>query len=61
MTLTRKMAVLEGPTLGVEALFQGSGEGGLRSQGVVHRQDGDIQILGPVLQIVVVDGGWMEG
>lgn len=42
MTLTQKMAVLEGPTVGVEALLQGSGKRGLRSQGVIHRQDGDI-------------------
>jgi hypothetical protein len=60
MTLTQKMAVLEGPTVGIEALLQGSGKGGLRCQGVIHRQDGDIQILGPALQIVLGDGGQME-
>ena len=43
--------VLESPAVGIKAFLQGPREGGFRGQGVVHRQDGAAQVLGPALQV----------
>lgn len=49
--------MLDGPAVGVEALLQRSGEGGLWGQGVVDGEDGDTQLLGPGLEVRLVGLG----
>lgn len=49
--------MLHGPAVGVEALLQSSGEGGLGGQGVVDGEDGDAQLLGPGLEVGLVGLG----
>lgn len=55
--LTEEGAVLHGPAVGVEALLQSSGEGGLGGQGVVDGEDRDAQLLGPALEVGLVGLG----
>lgn len=55
--LTEEGAVLDGPAVGIEALLQSSGEGGLWGQGVVNGEDGDAQLLGPALEVGLVGLG----
>ena len=43
--------MLDGPAVGVEALFERPGEGGLGGQGVVDGEDGGAQLLGPALEV----------
>lgn len=49
--------MLDSPAVGIEALFQRSGEGGLGGQGVVDGEDGDTQLLGPALEVGLVGFG----
>lgn len=46
--------MLQGPAVGVETFLQSSGERSLRGQRVVHRHNGDVQLLGPHAQIILV-------
>lgn len=55
--LTEQGAVLDGPAVGVEALLQRAGEGGLWGQGVVDGENGDTQLLGPGLEVGLVGLG----
>ena len=52
--LTEQGAVLDGPAVGIEALFERPGEGGLGGQGVVDGEDGGAQLLGPALEVRLV-------
>lgn len=49
--------MLDGPAVGVEALFECPGEGGLGGQGVVDGEDGGAQLLGPALEVRLVGLG----
>lgn len=57
LRLTKEGTVLDGPAVGVEALLQRPGEGGLGGQGVVDGEDGGAQLLGPALEIRLMGFG----
>lgn len=49
--VTQQVVVPQSPAVGIKTLLQRPWEGGLGGQRVVHGQDGDVQILGPALQV----------
>ena len=48
----QQVIVLQCPDVGVKHLLDSTGIGGLRSQGVVNGDNGNIQLLTPLVQVI---------
>ena len=53
--LTKDMSILQCPCISKEALLHGPREGVCRSQRVVHRQNGHVNVLRPGPQVHLYD------